>query len=65
MSVSWHYWADIEIEGVPARSVKGGHTLEGAPVMASDLPVPRLVIAGLAARGTTPSQSGVYHIIGE
>jgi UDP-N-acetylglucosamine 1-carboxyvinyltransferase len=53
--------ADIAIEG-PSAIVKGGPPLSGAPVMASDLRASAaLVIAGLAARGTT-EVSRVYHI---
>jgi UDP-N-acetylglucosamine 1-carboxyvinyltransferase len=53
--------ADIEIEG-PSAIVKGGKTLSGAPVMASDLRASAaLVLAGLAARGTT-RVNRVYHI---
>ncbi|HET7626278.1 MAG TPA: UDP-N-acetylglucosamine 1-carboxyvinyltransferase, partial [Verrucomicrobiae bacterium] len=53
--------ADIEIEG-PSAIVKGGKPLSGAPVMASDLRASAaLVIAGLAARGTT-QVSRVYHL---
>lgn len=53
--------ADIAIEG-PSAIVKGGVPLSGAPVMASDLRASAaLVIAGLAARGTT-EVSRVYHI---
>jgi UDP-N-acetylglucosamine 1-carboxyvinyltransferase len=53
--------ADIEIEG-PSAIVKGGKPLSGAPVMASDLRASAaLVIAGLAARGTT-HVNRVYHI---
>ncbi len=53
--------ADIEIEG-PSAIVKGGRPLSGAPVMASDLRASAaLVIAGLAARGTT-HVNRVYHI---
>jgi UDP-N-acetylglucosamine 1-carboxyvinyltransferase len=53
--------ADIEIEG-PSTIVKGGKPLSGAPVMASDLRASAaLVIAGLAARGTT-QVNRVYHI---
>jgi len=53
--------ADIAIEG-PSAIVKGGRPLSGAPVMASDLRASAaLVIAGLAARGTT-EVSRVYHI---
>jgi UDP-N-acetylglucosamine 1-carboxyvinyltransferase len=53
--------ADIEIEG-PSAIVKGGQPLSGAPVMASDLRASAaLVIAGLAAGGTT-QVNRVYHI---
>jgi UDP-N-acetylglucosamine 1-carboxyvinyltransferase len=53
--------ADIEIEG-PSAIVKGGKPLSGAPIMASDLRASAaLVIAGLAARGTT-QVNRVYHI---
>jgi UDP-N-acetylglucosamine 1-carboxyvinyltransferase len=53
--------ADIAIEG-PSAIIKGGKALSGAPVMASDLRASAaLVIAGLAARGTT-EVSRVYHI---
>src|SRR5512139_1783004 len=53
--------ADIEIEG-PSAIVKGGQSLSGAPVMASDLRASAaLLIAGLAARGTT-QVNRVYHI---
>lgn len=53
--------ADISIEG-PSAIVKGGRMLSGAPVMASDLRASAaLVLAGLAARGTTEVQR-VYHI---
>jgi UDP-N-acetylglucosamine 1-carboxyvinyltransferase len=53
--------ADIEIEG-PSAIVKGGKPLSGAPVMASDLRASAaLVLAGLAARGTT-RVNRVYHI---
>ena len=53
--------ADIEIEGTSAI-VKGGRPLSGAPVMASDLRASAaLVIAGLAARGTT-QVNRVYHL---
>jgi UDP-N-acetylglucosamine 1-carboxyvinyltransferase len=53
--------AEIEIEG-PSAIVKGGRPLSGAPVMASDLRASAaLVIAGLAARGTT-EVSRVYHL---
>src|SRR5882724_2793822 len=55
--------ADIEIEG-PSAIVKGGKPLSGAPVMASDLRASAaLVIAGLAARGTT-QVNRVYHLDG-
>jgi len=53
--------ADIEIEG-PSAIVKGGRPLSGAPVMASDLRASAaLVIAGLAARGTT-QVNRIYHL---
>src|SRR6266581_477101 len=53
--------ADIALEG-PSAIVKGGKPLSGAPVMASDLRASAaLVIAGLAARGTT-QVNRVYHI---
>lgn len=53
--------ADIAIEG-PSAIVKGGKPLSGAPVMASDLRASAaLVIAGLAARGST-EVNRVYHI---
>ncbi|MCU0772122.1 MAG: UDP-N-acetylglucosamine 1-carboxyvinyltransferase [Verrucomicrobia bacterium] len=53
--------ADIEIEG-PSAIIKGGRRLSGAPVMASDLRASAaLVIAGLAARGTT-QVNRVYHL---
>lgn len=53
--------ADIEIEG-PSAIVKGGRPLSGAPVMASDLRASAaLVIAGLAAKGST-QVNRVYHI---
>jgi len=53
--------ADIEIEG-PSAIVKGGRPLSGAPVMASDLRASAaLVIAGLAAKGTT-QVNRVYHL---
>jgi UDP-N-acetylglucosamine 1-carboxyvinyltransferase len=53
--------ADIEIEG-PSAIVKGGKLLSGAPVMASDLRASAaLVIAGLAARGTT-QVNRIYHL---
>jgi len=53
--------ADIEIEG-PSAIVKGGKPLSGAPVMASDLRASAaLVIAGLAAKGTT-LVNRIYHL---
>jgi UDP-N-acetylglucosamine 1-carboxyvinyltransferase len=53
--------ADIEIEG-PSAIVKGGRPLSGAPVMASDLRASAaLVIAGIAAKGTTQVKR-VYHL---
>jgi len=53
--------ADIEIEG-PSAIVKGGRPLSGAPVMASDLRASAaLVIAGLAAKGTT-HVNRIYHL---
>jgi len=53
--------ADIAIEG-PTAIVKGGRPLSGAPVMASDLRASAaLVIAGLAARGSTQVHR-VYHL---
>jgi UDP-N-acetylglucosamine 1-carboxyvinyltransferase len=53
--------ADIEIEG-PSAIIKGGRRLSGAPVMASDLRASAaLVLAGLAARGTT-QVNRVYHL---
>jgi len=53
--------ADIEIEG-PSAIIKGGRPLSGAPIMASDLRASAaLVIAGLAARGTT-QVNRVYHL---
>jgi UDP-N-acetylglucosamine 1-carboxyvinyltransferase len=53
--------ADIEIEG-PSAIVKGGRSLSGAPVMASDLRASAaLVIAGLAAKGTT-QVNRIYHL---
>jgi UDP-N-acetylglucosamine 1-carboxyvinyltransferase len=53
--------AEIEIEG-PSAIVKGGKPLSGAPVMASDLRASAaLVIAGLAARGTTQINR-IYHL---
>ncbi|MEI6075817.1 MAG: UDP-N-acetylglucosamine 1-carboxyvinyltransferase [Verrucomicrobiota bacterium] len=53
--------ADIEIEG-PSAIVKGGKPLSGAPVMASDLRASAaLVIAGLAAQGST-QVNRIYHL---
>ena len=53
--------ADIEIEG-PSAIVKGGKPLSGAPVMASDLRASAaLVIAGMAAKGTT-HVNRIYHL---
>jgi len=53
--------ADISIEG-PSAIVKGGQSLSGADVMASDLRASAaLVLAGLAAKGTT-RVNRVYHI---
>jgi UDP-N-acetylglucosamine 1-carboxyvinyltransferase len=53
--------AEIEIEG-PSAIVKGGKPLSGAPVMASDLRASAaLVIAGMAARGTT-QVNRIYHL---
>jgi UDP-N-acetylglucosamine 1-carboxyvinyltransferase len=53
--------ADISIEG-PSAIVKGGTRLSGAPVMASDLRASAaLVIAGLAAEGTT-QVNRIYHL---
>jgi UDP-N-acetylglucosamine 1-carboxyvinyltransferase len=53
--------ADISIEGSSAI-VKGGKALSGAPVMASDLRASAaLVLAGLAAQGTT-EVSRIYHL---
>jgi UDP-N-acetylglucosamine 1-carboxyvinyltransferase len=53
--------AEISIEG-PSAIVKGGRPLSGAPVMASDLRASAaLVLAGLAAKGTT-EVNRVYHI---
>jgi UDP-N-acetylglucosamine 1-carboxyvinyltransferase len=53
--------ADIEIEG-PSAIVKGGRPLSGAPVMASDLRASAaLVIAGMAAKGTT-RVNRIYHL---
>jgi UDP-N-acetylglucosamine 1-carboxyvinyltransferase len=53
--------ADIAIEG-PSAIVKGGKPLSGAPVMASDLRASAaLVIAGLAASGST-QVNRIYHL---
>src|SRR5262245_5132353 len=53
--------ADISIEG-PSAIVKGGRPLSGAPIMASDLRASAaLVIAGLAAKGTT-HVNRIYHL---
>jgi UDP-N-acetylglucosamine 1-carboxyvinyltransferase len=53
--------AEIEIEG-PSAIVKGGKPLSGAPVMASDLRASAaLVIAGLAAKGST-QVNRIYHL---
>ena len=53
--------ADISIEG-PSAIIKGGVPLSGADVMASDLRASAaLVLAGLAAKGTT-RVNRVYHI---
>jgi UDP-N-acetylglucosamine 1-carboxyvinyltransferase len=53
--------ADISIEG-PSAIIKGGKPLSGAPVMASDLRASAaLVIAGLAAKGST-QVNRIYHL---
>lgn len=53
--------ADIRVEGATA-TVKGGKSLKGAPVMATDLRASAsLVVAGLAAKGVTTIDR-VYHI---
>jgi UDP-N-acetylglucosamine 1-carboxyvinyltransferase len=53
--------AEIEIEG-PSAIVKGGKPLSGAQVMASDLRASAaLVIAGMAAKGTT-QVNRIYHL---
>ncbi len=53
--------AEISIEG-PSAIVKGGRPMSGAPVMASDLRASAaLVIAGLAATGTTQVHR-IYHL---
>lgn len=55
------FGADIQLEG-PTAIIKGGLPLSGAPVMASDLRASAaLVIAGLAAAGTTIVHR-IYHI---
>ena len=53
--------ADIKVEGATA-TVRGGKALKGAPVMATDLRASAsLVLAGLAAEGTTVIDR-VYHL---
>src|SRR5438552_66214 len=53
--------AEISIEG-PSAIVKGGRKRSGAPVMASDLRASAaLVLAGLAAQGTT-QVNRIYHL---
>ena len=53
--------AEISIEG-PSAIIKGGKQLSGAPVMASDLRASAaLVLAGLAAQGTT-QVNRIYHL---
>ena len=53
--------AEISIEG-PSAIIKGGSKLSGAPVMASDLRASAaLVIAGMAARGST-QVNRIYHL---
>jgi UDP-N-acetylglucosamine 1-carboxyvinyltransferase len=53
--------ADISIEG-PSAIVKGGQSLSGADVMASDLRASAaLVLAGLSSKGVT-RVNRVYHI---
>jgi len=53
--------ADVAIEG-PNAIVRGGKPLSGAPVMASDLRASAaLVLAGLAARGSTQVKR-IYHL---
>ncbi len=53
--------ADINIEGATA-TVRGVESLKGAPVMATDLRASAsLILAGLAARGTTVVDR-VYHL---
>jgi UDP-N-acetylglucosamine 1-carboxyvinyltransferase len=53
--------AEIRVDGNRAI-VRGSHGLSGAPVMATDLRASVcLVLAGLAARGTT-RVSRVYHL---
>ena len=52
--------ADISIEG-PSAIVKGGQSLSGADVMASDLRASAaLILAGVSAKGTTVV-SRIYH----
>ncbi len=54
--------ADIAVEG-PSCIVKGGLPLSGAPVMGSDLRASAaLVIAGLAAKGST-QVNRIYHLV--
>ncbi|MEK7823390.1 MAG: UDP-N-acetylglucosamine 1-carboxyvinyltransferase, partial [Nitrospirota bacterium] len=53
--------ADIKVEGA-AATVRGVKSLKGAPVMATDLRASAsLIIAGLAAEGTTVVDR-VYHL---
>ena len=53
--------ADVRLVGRTAR-IKGGRTLKGAPVMASDLRASAsLVLAGLVAEGETHVQR-IYHL---
>src|SRR2546425_8787259 len=53
--------AEIALEG-PSAIVKGGRSLSGAPVMASDLRASAaLVIAGLVAKGATQVKR-IYHL---
>jgi UDP-N-acetylglucosamine 1-carboxyvinyltransferase len=55
------FGADITVEGNSA-TVKGVKKLSGAPVMATDLRASAcLVLAGLAAEGTTEIQR-IYHL---
>ncbi len=54
--------ADISFINDTSVSIKGGRTLKGAPVMASDLRASAgLVLAALAAEGTTEIER-VYHL---